>query len=103
MVSSVNLYRFTYFLDLSFVQFSQICLLRKHSQSLLNGICDTGYSFILNVSHILTAGKSIKKCHGRYADFQGNDRDIKGCLDTFDGCEKNIKTRLKLVGIPFNT
>ena len=32
------------------VQSSQICLLREHPQFPLNGICDTGYSFILNVS-----------------------------------------------------
>ena len=31
------------------VQSSQICLLREHPQFPLNGICDTGYSFILNV------------------------------------------------------
>ena len=50
LASSVNLYRFTHFLDFPPVQSSQICLLGQHPQSPLNGICDTGYAFILNAS-----------------------------------------------------
>ena len=42
LASSVNLYRFTHFLELSVGPFFANCLLGKHPQSPLNGICDTG-------------------------------------------------------------
>ncbi len=48
LASSVNLYRFTHFLDFLSGSIFANCLLGKHPQSPLNGICDTGYSFILN-------------------------------------------------------
>ena len=40
--SSVNLYRFTYFLDFPSGSIFANCLLGKHPQSPLNGTCDTG-------------------------------------------------------------
>ena len=42
LASSVNLYRFTHFLDFPSGSIFANCLLGKHPQAPLNGICDTG-------------------------------------------------------------
>ncbi len=52
VASSANLYRFTHFLDISFGTISENGLLGQRPQSPSNSICDTGYSFILNVLKI---------------------------------------------------
>ena len=44
LASSVNLHRFTHFLDFPSGSIFANCLLGKHPQSPLNGICDTGYT-----------------------------------------------------------
>ena len=61
LASSVNLYRFTHFLDFLSGSIFANCLLRKHPQSPLNGICDTGYSFILNAFVDTTSGQIVQK------------------------------------------
>ena len=48
LASSVNLYRFTHFLDFPFGSIFANCLLGKHPQSPLNATCGVGCAFILN-------------------------------------------------------
>ena len=48
LASSVNLYRFTHFLDFPSGSIFVNCLLGKHPQSLLNATCGVGCAFILN-------------------------------------------------------
>ena len=48
LASSVNLYRFTHFLDFPSGSIFVNCLLGKHPQSPLNATCSVGYAFILN-------------------------------------------------------
>ena len=48
LASSVNLYRFTHFLDLPSGSIFVNCLLGKHPQSPLNATCGVGCAFILN-------------------------------------------------------
>ena len=48
LASSVNLYRFTHFLDLPSGSIFVNCLLGKHPQSPLNATWGDGYAFILN-------------------------------------------------------
>ena len=48
LASSVNLYRFTHFLDFPSGSIFANCLLGKHPQSPLNATCSVGYAFILN-------------------------------------------------------
>ena len=67
LASSVNLYRFTHFLDFPSGSILANCLLGKHPQSPLNGICDTGctifnrfvrrkiFHFYLYIKKVMTA------------------------------------------------
>ena len=48
LASSVNLYRFTHFLDFPSGSIFVNCLLGKHPQSPLNATCAVGCAFILN-------------------------------------------------------
>ena len=48
LASSINLYRFTHFLDFPSGSIFVNCLLGKHPQSLLNATCGVGCAFILN-------------------------------------------------------
>ena len=48
LASSVNLYRFTHFLDFPSGSIFVNCLLGKHPQSPLNATCGVGCAFILN-------------------------------------------------------
>ena len=48
LASSVNLYRFTHFLDFPAESIFVNCLLGKHPQSPLNATCGVGCAFILN-------------------------------------------------------
>ena len=48
LASSVNLYRFTHFLDFPAGSIFVNCLLGKHPQSPLNATCGVGCAFILN-------------------------------------------------------
>lgn len=48
LASSVNLYRFTHFLDFPSGSVFVNCLLGEHPQSLLNATCGVGCAFILN-------------------------------------------------------